>query len=135
MTIKRQIVNIVVHCSASPQGRGDDASDIHRWHREKGWDGIGYHYVILEDGMGQVGRPLYWVGAHVANYNDTSIGICLIGEGGDATEAQLGMLESLITGLLVDYPDANPMGHCDLDPVHKAHCPGFNVADWYANCG
>ena len=44
---------IVVHCSDSPHGRGNNAETIHGWHLARKWSGIGYHYVILEDGTVQ----------------------------------------------------------------------------------
>jgi N-acetylmuramoyl-L-alanine amidase len=125
MTIK----NLVVHCSASPQGRGDDASTIHRWHLEGGWDGIGYHMVILEDGTMQAGRPEYWKGAHVGDFNSVSLGVCLIGQGGDATQKQMNALRVLIIGWKNKYPNSEVVAHADLDSK-KSACPGFNVKDW-----
>ena len=80
------MIKAVIHCSDSPQGRGDNAQTIHRWHKERGFDGIGYHYVILEDGTVENGRPEFWSGAHAKGHND-AIGICFIGDE-DFTEAQ-----------------------------------------------
>ena len=120
---------IVVHCSDSPHGRGDDAETIHRWHTHKGWSGIGYHYVILEDGVVEKGRPEYWQGAHVRGHNEGSIGICLIGVD-EFTEAQCSALWELVTELTERYPHAEVLGHRDLDP-HKT-CPNFNVRKWWA---
>ena len=119
---------IVVHCSDSPQGRGDNAAVIHRWHQERGFDGIGYHAVILESGKIEPGRPEYWKGAHVGGHNKDTLGICLIGLGGDATEAQLVALEQLVKGWVHKYPDAEVVGHRDLDP--RKTCPGFDVKQW-----
>ena len=124
------IDKIIVHCSASPQGRGDNAETIHRWHKERGFDGIGYTEVILEDGMLQHGRPWYWDGAHCRGHNKGSIGICLIGAGGDATEHQLQKLRSRITYWVREYPEVAIMGHSDLDPK-KPYCPGFDVEAWW----
>lgn len=123
------IKNLVVHCSDSPQGRGDNAATIHRWHLEKGWDGIGYHAVILEDGTIEMGRPVYWKGSHVGAQNSISLGVCLIGLGGDATEEQLLSLHEVLMQWLTIYPEAWIIGHTDLDP--RKTCPGFDVADWW----
>jgi N-acetylmuramoyl-L-alanine amidase len=99
---------------------------------ENGWSGIGYHYVIQEDGTLEHGRPEYWVGAHCLWHNETTIGICLIGMGGDATESQLLTLRDIIrTQLHLRYPNAQVVGHCDLDPTNKPDCPGFDVKGWY----
>ena len=90
------MIKAVIHCSDSPQGRGDNAQTIHRWHKERGFDGIGYHYVILEDGTVENGRPEFWSGAHAKGHND-AIGICFIGDE-DFTEAQFQSLAKLQTG-------------------------------------
>ena len=127
---------LVVHVSDSPQGRGDNAATIHRWHNDRGWDGIGYNSVILENGKLEEGRPIYWQGAHVRDFdgdgkgnNSDSLGVCLIGEGGDATKAQLTRLRSLLDYWLTIYPDATVLGHRDLD--QRKSCPGFDVGPWF----
>ena len=75
------INKIVIHCSATPNGREDTAEDIHGWHlaKPKKWDGIGYHYVIECKGKLVAGRPEYWKGSHAYGHNDNSLGICMIG--------------------------------------------------------
>lgn len=122
------IKNIVIHCSDSPQGRGDDAATIHRWHLEKGWAGIGYHKVILESGEVQDGRPLFWKGAHVGPYNSESIGICLIGQG-TYTLKQWAVLRDLIYEMLGRFPNAKVVGHNELDS--SKICPMFDVNAWW----
>lgn len=123
---------IIIHCSDSPQNRGDNAETIHRWHTEapNHWDGIGYHRVILEDGTVEHGRPLYWVGSHARGYNARSIGICLIGDG-IYTHEQFHALRGLIFDLLGLFPNAVVRGHCDLD--NKKTCPQFDVIKWWAD--
>lgn len=123
----REINYIVVHVSASPQGRGDDAQTIHRWHLENSWAGIGYHYVILEDGTIESGRPEYWKGSHVRGHNHESIGICLIGMGSDATEAQMITLKQLSDGLAFKY-QAKVVGHSQLDGK-KPDCPSIDTLE------
>ena len=125
-----EIKHIVVHCSDSPQGRGDNAEVIHRWHLENGWSGIGYHKVILEDGTVENGRPLYWQGAHVGPHNKSSIGICLIGDG-EYTDHQYASLRGLIFNMLDRFPTAEVVGHCDLDSGKT--CPKFDVKQWWAD--
>lgn len=75
----RTIDKIIVHCSATKQGENFHAADIDRWHRQKGYGCIGYHYVIDIDGTLERGRPLEKVGAHCKKYNKSSIGVCYIG--------------------------------------------------------
>lgn len=119
---------IVVHCSDTPNGRYHTAEDIHRWHLERGWDGIGYHSVIRTDGIVDQGRPYYWVGSHTAKYNGIAIGVCLIGRD-EFSEAQWRSLEGLMLSLTYQFPDAKVVGHRDLN-AHKA-CPNFDVKAWW----
>lgn len=116
-----------------------DAAVIDRWHREKGWRRIGYHYVIRRNGALEVGRPLDQVGAHVLGFNSESIGVCLVG-GVDAdgqpadnfTSAQYRRLRALLTQVLIPkFPGAIVQGHRDFPNVNKA-CPSFDVKSWWA---
>ena len=75
----RTINKIIIHCSATQEGRDLDAAEINRWHLKRGWNGIGYHYVVLLDGTIEYGRSIYKQGAHVKGENEGSIGICYIG--------------------------------------------------------
>ena len=46
----RKIKEIIIHCSATKEGRNFTVADIDRWHRERGMRCIGYHFVIYRDG-------------------------------------------------------------------------------------
>ena len=128
MKIKR----IVVHCSDSPHRR-DKAETIHAWHLTRGWSGIGYHWVIQEDGTVEAGRPEYWTGAHVKNYNTGSIGICLFGVS-YFTEDQFESLDLLIRQILERHSEVEDIcGHCDLD--QNKTCPNFDVKKWLKKRG
>ena len=74
---KRTIKRIIIHHSASPVST--TVEDIDRWHKERGWRGIGYHYVCLEDGSIAEGRHINKRGAHTRGHNTDSIGICITG--------------------------------------------------------
>lgn len=129
---------IVVHCSATRANQDIGKADIDRWHRAKGWFGIGYHFVIRRDGTVETGRPVNTPGAHVAGYNHNSVGICMVG-GVDAnditkaennfTPAQFASLASLLRDLKKKYPKAVIQGHRDFPSVAKA-CPSFDVRKW-----
>ena len=108
---------------------------LDQMHRARGWKCCGYHYYITRDGQLHFGRPEEMVGAHARHYNAHSIGICY--EGGlDAngrpadtrTEAQKDTMFSLLRSLRVDHPEAEILGHCELEGVHKA-CPCFPVSE------
>lgn len=128
---------IVVHCSASPGRMDIGVREIDRWHRERGFWSIGYHYVIRRDGSLERGRSLEKVGAHVKIHNRTSVGVCLVGGLDDETNQpapnytpeQWTSLKALLVELQATYPDARVKGHRDLDPTKD--CPCFNVAAWF----
>jgi len=137
----RRIDYIVIHHSASSYG---DSKLIDRWHRERGFKKIGYHYIILNgfrknsreyevafDGFIEPGRKLSEIGAHVKGYNKNSIGICLIGNH-LFTLNQFISLKILVKELKNKFPTAKVVGHCDLDPVNKPDCPGFDVDTFIA---
>lgn len=127
----RKINKIILHCSATKEGRQFTAKDIDQWHKQRGWKGIGYHYVILLDGTIQPGRPESEIGAHTVGQNSNSIGICYIG-GLDAdgkakdtrTDQQKEALHNLVSDLLKKYPGSTVHGHNEF--ANKA-CPCFNV--------
>ncbi len=128
----------VVHCSASQNLPTINAKVIDGWHKQRGFDRIGYHYVIKTDGTVETGRKLDEVGAHVAGYNSTSVGICMIGGVDKAMRsvnnfkpAQFKTLRKLLNDLLKIYPKAVIIGHRDFPNVKK-DCPCFDVTDWWA---
>ena len=143
---KRYINEIIVHCSATPEGKDYTVEDIRKWHLQRGFSDIGYHYVIYRDGYIAEGRDVNLVGAHcaVGGHNLHSIGICYIGgleniPGVSAlklpakdtrTDEQKAAMMSLIISLKGLYPDAKVYGHHDFDK-HKA-CPCFNAKKEYA---
>lgn len=133
----RIINKIIVHCSATQEGRDLDAAEINRWHLKRGWSGIGYHYVVLLDGTIEYGRSIYKQGAHVKNENKGSIGICYIGGLGSSMEAkdtrtpeQKESLLLLLKTLKKMHPDATIHGHNEFSA--KA-CPCFDVNKEYCN--
>ncbi len=75
----RDIDKIIVHCSATQEGKHISAATIDKWHKKRGWRGIGYHYVVGLNGNIEYGRNIYESGAHVKGHNKGSIGICYIG--------------------------------------------------------
>lgn len=131
----RKITEIIVHCSATPEGRNVTIDDIDRWHRQRGWEGVGYHYVIHLDGSIHKGRDLERVGAHCIGHNKQSIGICYIG-GLDVngkpkdtrTPEQKDSLSTLINQIRLKYPNVKVFGHRDFA---NKDCPCFSVHKEY----
>lgn len=122
----KKINKIIIHCSATPNGRHHDAADIDRWHKENGWSGIGYHYVICTTGKVDKGRDESVIGAHAYGHNKDSIGICIIGNN-KYNAVQWYRLRELVAQLITKYPDAKVIGHNEVS--HKS-CPGFDVQEW-----
>lgn len=113
------------------------AAEIERWHRARGFFGIGYHYVIRRNGQLEKGRPLEKAGAHAEGYNANSIGICLVGGIDDKgkpqnnfTDAQWTELKRLVSELTEKYGALKIIGHNEV--AHKA-CPSFSVPKWLKN--
>ena len=75
----REIDKIIVHCTATPEGRHTTVEDVRRWHLDRGWSDIGYHFLIYLDGSLHAGRPVEKQGAHCKGHNRNSIGICYCG--------------------------------------------------------
>jgi N-acetylmuramoyl-L-alanine amidase len=133
----RAINKIIVHCSATKEGNKISATTIDRWHKDRGWRCIGYHYVVRIDGSIEYGRPVQDIGAHVKGKNKHSIGVCYIG-GLDAnmepkdtrTRDQKESLLYLLKTLKRLHPDATIHGHRDF--ANKA-CPCFDANKEYCN--
>lgn len=134
----RKINEIIVHCTATSEGKDFKAADIDRWHRQKGWDGIGYHHVVDLDGTVEPGRPESKVGAHCLKHNTNSIGVVYVGglaSNGKTpkdtrTPQQKAALIKLLTELKHKYPGATIHGHRDF--AAKA-CPSFDATTEYKN--
>lgn len=138
----REIKYLVVHCSDTPNDREVTAEDVHRWHSDpkpkgNGWSGIGYNAFIRRDGTLEQGRPDYWQGAHVRDFdengegdNSDSLGICLAGRD-QYTDAQLRTLEGWLLAKKASYPKAQVVGHCNLDS--RKTCPNMDVPAWWAS--
>lgn len=153
-----KIDSIIIHCSATREGQDFHASDIDKMHKQRGFNQIGYHYIICLDGTIEEGRPLTTEGAHCntkgfsgISYNKHSIGICYIGgldRNGKAkdtrTEAQKIALKKLITDLCQKYQIEEILGHRETSPDKNDNgivepsewikeCPCFDVSKEYPN--
>lgn len=130
-------VNLPTNGSFKRRGRTDEiilhhaeaksasVEEVNRWHLERGWTGIGYHFYIRKDGRIYRGRPEWAVGAHAQGHNSRSVGICV--EGAYMTEtmpkAQFDALVGLVREEMAKYPGAKVLRHRD---VNSTDCPGDN---------
>lgn len=135
-TAPRDWQYIVIHHSATPTG---SMAFFDKEHKAKGWDGVGYHFVIgngTETGDGQVEVTPRWTvqkwGAHAKTidnrFNEHGIGICLVGNF-DVERPSANQMKSLsrLVGFLMQQYRISPqnvVGHRDTKPTD---CPGRYV--------
>ena len=132
----RKINKIIIHCTATPEGRKVTKKDLHKWHViERGWQDIGYHFFIDLKGKVHECRPIEKTGAHTRGQNFDSIGIAYAGgtdeEGNPKdtrTDAQKQALEETLCYLKTLYSQAKIYGHKDFST--KA-CPSFDAREEY----
>ena len=131
----RKINQIFIHCADTKAAHNVTVEEITKWHEERGFRTIGYHWVIYRDGSIHQGRPEDVVGAHVAGKNSNSIGICLAGGKGNNgkaeanyTDVQWKALKEKVIELKKKYLGAEILGHRDA-PAAK-DCPCFDVRAW-----
>ncbi len=128
--------SITIHCTATHPGMVIGVHEIRKWHLKRGWEDVGYHFVIRRSGVCERGRALHRQGAHVKHHNKRNIGVCLVGgidkDGrpeDNFTKEQFATLRSLI----IDYTAVfniraeGVKGHRDWPGVKKA-CPCFSVS-------
>ena len=133
----RRVINeIIIHCTATPEGRECSVDEIRQWHKARGFTDIGYHYVIHLDGRVENGRDVDIAGAHCTGHNTHSIGVVYVGgcaKDGKTpkdtrTDAQKASLANLLIDLRKLYPRATIHGHRDF--ANKA-CPSFDATKEY----
>ena len=134
----RDINRIILHCSATPEGKDYSVDTIRKWHKKRGWRDIGYHYIIQLDGTISQGRPIDKAGAHTKGHNLDSIGICYIGgtdKDGKAkdtmTVEQNKAFRMLVMSIKILFGDGITIhGHNEFSS--KA-CPSFIVKEKFSD--
>lgn len=119
----REVTTHIIHCSDSPEDT--TVSEIKKWHLARGFNDIGYHFVITQDGRIHRGRDINVTGAHAKGYNTGSVGTCLVGKE-EFTAHQIVSLQSLHDALCAMYnKDLEVKGHNEVNAGKT--CPNFNV--------
>ncbi len=140
MITRQSTDTIVIHCAATKPTMDVGVEEITDWHKQRGFDTIGYHYVIRRSGQIEEGRSDELQGAHAVRVNGTSIGICLVG-GVDQnmswennfTDAQFAGLKNLIEDMKSKYNIEKIIGHYEVESTKE--CPSFNVPQWLEENG
>lgn len=148
---KRLIHTIVVHCTATPEGREFTRAQIDAMHKARGFNKIGYHRLVHLDGSVSIGRFDEEVGAHVAGYNSGTLGFSYVGGLGPngkakdtRTPEQKAALTRIISAAVQRYPIRAIVGHRDLSPDRDhdgvvepwewvKQCPCFNAVPEYGH--
>lgn len=142
---RRKVDEIILHCTATPEGEDYTVEQIRQMHLARGFSDIGYHYVIDRAGNVHAGRSEAIAGAHCTGHNTRSIGVCYVGGcpgrttpgwnkkyKDTRTPAQKIALVRLVKELCRRYDGATVHGHNEF--ANKA-CPSFNVKTWLAKAG
>lgn len=153
MALRKVTTLLVVHVTATPPDRDIGVAEVRKMHMAQGWSDIGYGGLLRRDGRREIGRGLDQVGAHVAGFNSTSLGIALVGgvdaagkPQDNATAAQMDGLVTWLKELVVMFPGAKVCGHRDLSPdrdgdgvvepgEHIKACPCFDAIPWAGRNG
>lgn len=144
---KRRIDEIIIHCTATPEGSPRTVEQIRAQHKAQGWSDIGYQYVVYLDGTVHEGRNVDIAGAHCVNHNAHSIGIVYVGGLENRPDVPYNKLRAKDTrtpaqkasllGLLMDlrqlYPQAEIKGHRDCSP-DKNHNGTVEQSEWIKEC-
>lgn len=132
----RPINKLIIHCADTYAEMDIGVEEIRRWHvEERGWDDIGYHYVIRRDGTIESGRPEKVAGAHARGHNHDSLGICIVGGKGadnnpefNFTQTQIRSMNALVKVLGDKHENIQVLGH---NQVSEKACPCFNVKTYF----
>ncbi len=132
---------IIIHITVSEYG---DVETIDRWHKERGWAGIGYHFLITNcfetskqwerkqpnpktDGVVHPGRSLNNTGAHAKGHNWHSVGVAIVGKRGAFTSRQIEAAIGLCKSLKMTFPNITKIiGHFEVDK-HGKTCPDIDM--------
>jgi N-acetyl-anhydromuramyl-L-alanine amidase AmpD len=126
---------IVIHHSATDNG---NAATFHRQHLDRGWDELGYHFVINNGSGGPDGRvevgPRWRKQKHGAHsggtpgneYNEVGIGVCLVGnfQNRMPTRRQMAALQELVDHLMAAHqiPPNRVIAHRDAPGANTECC-------------
>jgi len=133
-----QVKYIAIHHTAGPDTQTPD--DIARYHvNTNGWGGVGYHFIITKEGTVYYVGDLTTARAHVLNFNDSAVGVCLVGsfiDGKEPTLAQILSAHEVCAQMLFRTPELSGIdgwedviGHKRFKPTR---CPGDTWDSWRA---
>lgn len=131
--IMRELKEIILHCTATKEGHDYSVEQVRKWHLDRGFNDIGYHFLIRLDGTVEAGRPLETVGAHCKGHNANSIGIAYVGgldKNGRPKDTRTLPQKEAMRRLVHDLKQCFPRleVHCHNEYSTKS-CPCFSVSE------
>lgn len=149
-----KLLRLVLHCTATPEGREVTSNEIRAWHTNpvsrggRGWKQVGYTDMIHLDG--RVERLVdnnednvvdnWEITNGAKGHNSTSRHVVYVGgvarDGktprDTRTPGQLAAMENYVKDFHRRFPDVRIVGHNEL--AAKA-CPSFDVQKWLLSIG
>lgn len=151
-----KLTYLVIHCTATPEGREVTKDDIIRWHTNpkhqggRGWRRPGYSDIVYLDGslvnilqfdqddevdsweISNGARGINGIARHVVYAGGTD-------KAGKKpkdtrTDAQKETLETYVKFMLLRHPHIEILGHNQVPDANKA-CPSFDVPKWLKSIG
>ena len=124
----RKIDRVFLHCSASDVPAHDNVETMRKWHKEKGWDDIGYHFFISKNGVLHRGRDIEKTPAAQKGHNLRTIAVCMHGLRKEKfTQVQYEALKTLCTDIDAAYSSKVSFhGHTE---VSNKTCPVFDYKE------
>lgn len=127
-----KIDTIVLHATATPEGREITVEEIDKWHKARGFDMVGYHYIIDLQGKVHKGRCITQVGAHAKGHNTNSIGICYVGgldQDKNAKDTLRPIQKNSMSSLLLalKWVLRKPLKVVGHNKLSNKQCPCFDV--------
>lgn len=151
----KQLKYLVIHCTATPQGREVTREDIEQWHlQERSWSRVGYSDMIHLDGslgnlipFNQDNKVDSWeISNGARGYNGVSRHVVYVGGASDKkprwakhyplkdtrTDAQKRALHIYVFYMILRHPNIKVIGH---NEISNKGCPSFDVGSWLRSIG
>lgn len=144
---------LVIHCTATPEGRDVTGDDVRHWHTDpiekggRGWRQVGYRHLIRFNGVetlvpdnGDENIDANEITNGAFGVNAKSIHICYVGGMDRARkfgkDTRTSLQKTLMKKIVIDYIQKFPwIKVCGHYKVNQTNCPDFPVESWLKEIG